>query len=60
MDKLTVIYEPDSTNPYSRGFECTFEVDDEADIEEIHTVCKKICQLLGYGEQSIKEWFGDD
>ena len=57
MDKLTVTYETDGINPYARGFSCVFEVDDEAHIEEIHRICKKICYLLGYGEQSIKEWF---
>ena len=60
MDKLFVAYEPDGQNPYSHAFDCTFEIDDEANIEEMHRICKKICYLLGYGEQSINEWFGDN
>lgn len=58
MDNITITYVP-GDNPYARKFTCNWEIPSDANICEIHSVCRDFCKLLGYAEETINEYFGE-
>jgi len=58
MNNIIITFIPDGSNSYERKISCNWEIPSDPDLNEIHTICRDFCKLLGFAEVSIDKFFG--
>lgn len=52
-------YTPDNFDEYSQEVHVSFTISEDHDIYDVHRLCKRFCQALGFADKCIEEAFGE-